>query len=72
MKKVVEQVLTAVLMIAVAIFLAAIIWGFPTMWLWNWLMPKLFGVPTVNFWEAFGLSLLAGILLKSNVNIKKH
>ncbi len=35
----------------------------PLMWLWNWLIPKLFGLPTVGFFEAFGLLFLTKLLL---------
>jgi hypothetical protein len=30
--------------------------------LWNWLMPPLFGVPPVTFWQALGLLALGRIL----------
>lgn len=30
--------------------------------LWNWLLPPLFGVPTVTFWQALGLLALCRIL----------
>jgi len=30
--------------------------------LWNWLMPALFGLPVIGFWQAFGILLLAKIL----------
>ncbi|MBN1196060.1 MAG: hypothetical protein JXA62_01485 [Candidatus Aminicenantes bacterium] len=30
--------------------------------LWNWLMPVLFGLPLIGFWQAFGVLLLAKIL----------
>jgi len=30
--------------------------------LWNWLMPPLFGLPAVTFWQAFGLLALCRIL----------
>ena len=30
--------------------------------LWNWLMPAVFGLPTINYWQAFGLVLLTRIL----------
>jgi hypothetical protein len=35
-------------------------------------MPTIFNLPMVTFWEAFGLNLLAGILFRTNVNIKKN
>lgn len=32
------------------------------MWLWNWLVPDLFGLRQVRFWEALGLLALCRIL----------
>ncbi len=32
------------------------------MYLWNWLMPDLFGLPLLTFWKAAGLLLLSKIL----------
>ena len=31
-------------------------------WLWNWLLPPLFGVREVTFWQALGLLALCRIL----------
>lgn len=36
--------------------------GYVLMLLWNWLMPYLFGVPTVTYWQAFGILILAKML----------
>lgn len=46
------------------VFGAALIalFGFITMHLWNWLMPKIFGLPMLTITETFGLLLLAKIL----------
>ena len=35
---------------------------FAFMWLWNWLMPEIFGLPLLTFWKAFGLLLLAKLI----------
>lgn len=43
--------------------LLGLLFGNVVMWLWNWLMPKLFGLGTIGFWEALGLFALARILL---------
>jgi hypothetical protein len=40
--------------------------GFPVMWLWNWLMPAIFGLPVISFWQAVGLLVLSHLLLKSH------
>ncbi|MCE2733188.1 MAG: hypothetical protein O9302_00545 [Cyclobacteriaceae bacterium] len=36
--------------------------GYVTQYLWNWLMPKIFGLTTLTLLETFGLLLLAKIL----------
>lgn len=43
-----------------------LILSFPTKWLWNWLMPTLFGLKTINVYQAWGLSFLSSILFKSS------
>ncbi|ASV29994.1 hypothetical protein [Maribacter cobaltidurans] len=36
--------------------------GYIVMRLWNWLMPHLFGLPQVSYWEAVGVLILAKII----------
>lgn len=36
--------------------------GLPTMILWNWLMPELFGLKEINFWQAIGIQILAYLI----------
>lgn len=33
--------------------------------LWNWLMPVIFGLPMISFWQALGLLFLSSIMFKS-------
>jgi len=40
----------------------AFLFGFVVKLLWNWLMPAVFGLAAITFWQAFGLILLAKIL----------
>ncbi len=37
--------------------------GFVVQALWNWLMPGIFGLPELTYWQAWGLFILAHILL---------
>lgn len=30
--------------------------------LWNWLMPELFGLKTINYWQAFGIVILGQLI----------
>jgi len=41
--------------------LFALLFGFVVKILWNWLMPGLFGLRVITFWQGFGLVLLAKI-----------
>jgi hypothetical protein len=38
--------------------------GAVTMWLWNGLMPAIFRLPEIGFWQAIGLLVLSQILFK--------
>lgn len=44
----------------------ALITAVIVMWLWNWLMPAVFGLAVITFWQAFGLNVLCAFLFKSN------
>jgi hypothetical protein len=66
-----NNVLEPILLIIGLIVLAAILFTLPLQLLWNWLMPTIFNLPMITFWQAFGLNILAGILFRTNVNIKK-
>ena len=51
--------------------LAFVLFGYVTMYLWNWLMPELFHLPVIDFGRAIGLVVLSkilfgGIRMKSN------
>jgi hypothetical protein len=50
------------IVIAAAISLVAAI---PTLILWNWLMPTIFSLPKITFWQAWGLNWLVSIFFKS-------
>jgi len=42
--------------------LFALVFGIVVKVLWNWLMPALFGLREITFWQAFGIVLLAKLL----------
>lgn len=66
-----NNIVSTVLIIFGAIFLIAILQTIPLWFLWNWLMPEIFSLPTISLWQAFGLSILSSILFKSsNTNSK--
>lgn len=48
----------AIFLVVVVCFISAII----TEWAWNYVMPYLFHLPHVTFWQAFALNLLVAKL----------
>jgi hypothetical protein len=50
------------LKILVIAALAATVFSFVVMELWNWLAPAIFGLHTISFWQALGLLVLSKIL----------
>jgi hypothetical protein len=60
MKNSFEAIAAVIGMIAIAIVLL----GYPLMLLWNWLIPNIFGLPEITFWQAIGLNFLSTILFK--------
>jgi hypothetical protein len=51
-----------ILRILFFVSLAVAAFGFLVMWLWNWLMPPIFGLHAINYWKALGLLVLSRIL----------
>ena len=51
--------------IALAV-LFAFLFGWAVMLLWNWLMPEIFGLKEITYWQGWGLVLLSHILLKGS------
>lgn len=56
-KKVVKII--AMVIFGIAVFLLA---NYVLMWLWNWLMPDLFGLSTITYWQALGIFVIAKLL----------
>lgn len=55
-----EELLKAVLTLLLAIPLSLLI-NFPVMWLWNWLMPTIFHLPSLTYWQMYGLTILVSL-----------
>jgi len=56
-------IIGAFLLALVTWVLKSLVLAYPVMWLWNWLMPDIFGLTTLSFWQALGLLLLSGVLI---------
>lgn len=48
-----------IIILAIGVFILV---AYLIMWLWNWLMPEIFSLPTIGFWQAVGIFVLAKII----------
>ncbi len=49
-----------------------IAFGFAAMYLWNWLMPALFHLPEITFWQTVGLMILSRMILGFGCHGRRH
>jgi len=52
-----------VIKVIAIVIVASVVLGLVVEHLWNWLMPALFGLHTITYWQAVGLFVLSKILL---------
>jgi hypothetical protein len=60
--------LGAILGIAILIVGIAALFSLPVWLLWNWLMPSIFGLTKITWFQAWGLLVLCGFLFKANID----
>lgn len=51
-----------ILRIILFVLVAATVFSLAVMWLWNRLMPGIFGLHAISFWQALGLLVLSRLL----------
>jgi hypothetical protein len=71
LKNLLENFAAALGGLSIVVF-ATVILGFPTKWLWNWLMPSIFGLKEITFWQAIGLQILAYLILPRTSSSKSE
>jgi len=60
------KVIGFILLGIIGVTALAILFGFIVMWLWNALMPAIFNLPEVSYWQAVGLVVLAHVFFGSH------
>ncbi len=48
----------------------ALVLGLGLQWLWNQLIPDIFGLPEISYWQAVGLFILCHLLFKGHYGHK--
>ena len=61
------NIVNIILGVSLIIFGGLILLGAPLMYLWNYVIPSIFGLRYITFWEAVGLNLVTGILFRPSI-----
>jgi hypothetical protein len=48
-----------------------LLYALPIKLLWNWLMPMIFGLPKLTFWQSWGLLVFCHLLFPTNSSSSK-
>lgn len=56
----------------VGIVLIAFLFGFAVQYLWNWIMPGIFSLREITYWEGFGIFILAKLIFGGHGGFKHH
>jgi len=64
------KVIGAIGLVVIGLIGIALLMTYPLMWSWNYVIPKLFGLPSISPLEAFCLYMVAGSLIKSTLTSK--
>lgn len=57
-----DRIMNRIIKVLLIALIAATVCGFVMMALWNALIPQIFGMHTITFWQALGMFVLAKIL----------
>jgi hypothetical protein len=61
-RNIVQHIVGTIVKVIIFLIIAIVVFGNVVHSLWNWLMPALFHLPLITFWQALGLMALGWIL----------
>lgn len=64
MSKLLEEIIIIIVSLIIGCIVTFVI-AWPFMLLWNWLMPTIFGLCKIGFWQSIGLLILSNIIFKN-------
>lgn len=65
------EILSKIALFVALLIVVALLMALPVMWLWNGLMPEIFGLTEISFWQALGINILSSLLFKTSTSSKK-
>lgn len=67
-----KDLIVAFILATFMLLFISVLITFPFMLLWNWLMPIIFGLTKITFWQSLGLLILSGMLFRTSTKSEKQ
>mgnify|MGYP001045989010 CR=1 FL=1 len=67
-----KELITAFILATFMLLFISVLITLPFMLLWNWLMPIIFGLTKITFWQSLGLLILSGMLFRTSTKSEKQ
>ena len=64
MKKLKEKTAEEILALVITAIILFFIYTTILLLCWNWLMPPIFGLPVINWWQSCGFMIISNILFR--------
>jgi hypothetical protein len=74
LKKVIKDIglrLTTIFIIIFTLSFSSLILSFPIKWLWNYVIPPIFNLPKITYYQSLALFILSGLLIKNTLTVNK-
>lgn len=68
----VAKMIVALGVLTLLVFGLALLVALPVMWLWNGVMVDAIHAGEISFWQAFGLNILCGLLVRIKISTNKE
>lgn len=66
------KVILGALMVVVVALLVGMLMALPVMWCWNYVMPDIFGLPELGFWQALWGTVMCKFMFPNPmINVSK-
>jgi hypothetical protein len=60
--RITKRIVSTIIKVLIFLPIVFVVFGEAVLHLWNWLMPTLFHLPAIGFWQAVGLLVLSWLL----------
>lgn len=65
------EVIVKIILVAILALISGVLMSIPVWLLWNAVIPDVFKLPEITFWQAMGISILASCLFQNSSSSSK-